>query len=43
MIWSLLDPIAADGLIGRREWTVERWATWVTAALERILLREDEP
>ena len=35
--------LTADGLVHRREWTIEQWATWVTAALERILLRDDEP
>jgi AcrR family transcriptional regulator len=41
VIWSLLDPTAAEGLVHRRGWSVEQWATWVTTALERLLLRDD--
>ena len=42
VVWSLLDPVAADGLVRRRGWTIEGWAAWVTAALGRVLLG-DEP
>ena len=40
VIWSLLDPTAAEGLLNRRSWTVEQWATWVTNALNRLLFIE---
>lgn len=38
VVWSLLDPAAAEGLVRRRGWTIDRWATWVTDALDRLLL-----
>ena len=40
VIWSLLDPSAAEGLLRRRGWTSDQWATWVTDTLERLLLVE---
>jgi len=40
VIWSLLDPTAAEGLLARRAWTIEQWATWVTDALNRLLLTD---
>jgi len=40
VIWSLLDPTAAEGLLRRRGWTADQWATWVTDTLDRLLLVE---
>jgi hypothetical protein len=40
VIWSLLDATAAEGLLHRRGWTTEQWATWVTDTLDRLLLVE---
>jgi len=40
VIWSLLDPTAAEGLVRRRGWTTDQWATWVTNTLDRLLLVE---
>ena len=40
VIWSLLDPTAAEGLVRRRGWTTDQWASWVTDTLDRLLLSE---
>jgi len=40
VIWSLLDPTAAEGLLRRRGWSTDQWATWVTDTLDRLLLVE---
>lgn len=40
VIWSLLDPTTAEGLVRRRGWTTDQWAAWVTDTLDRLLLAE---
>jgi AcrR family transcriptional regulator len=39
VLWTLIDPAAAKGLVEDRGWGVERWADWFVDAVERLLLR----